>query len=111
MRLIGSIQYGLAVGQDRFSLARVDHGWGEQAETGVAVLLVVPREELLAESAAVLDTAEAVGEIGAILQGSELAFRIGIVVGDVRPAMRLVTPRSARRKATGLEVMTRPRSA
>ena len=46
-------------------------------------------EKLLAESAAVLDAAEAVGKIRPVLQGAELAFRIGVVVGDVRAAVGL----------------------
>jgi hypothetical protein len=61
----------------------MDHGGGEQADTRVTVLLVVPLEKLLAEGAAVLDTAEAIRKVGAVLQSAELAFRIGIVVGNV----------------------------
>src|SRR4051794_7063680 len=53
------------------------------------MLLVVPLEKLLAESTAVLNAAEAVGELGAILHGSKLAFRIRIVVGNIRSAVGL----------------------
>src|ERR1041385_2427907 len=55
----------------------------------MTVLLVVPLEELLAEGATVLDAAEAVWEVGPVLQGSELAFGIRVVVGDVGPAVSL----------------------
>jgi hypothetical protein len=50
-------------------------------------LLVVPLEKLLTEGAAVLDAAEAIRKIRSVLHGSELAFRIGIVVGDIRSAV------------------------
>ncbi len=89
MRLIGGIQHRLAAVQDGFGLAKMHHGRGKQTECRVAVFFVVPAEKLLAEGAAILDAAEAMREIGTVLQGSELAFGIGIVVGNVRPAMRL----------------------
>ena len=38
---------------------------------------------------AVLDAAEAIRKLRAVLHGAELAFRIRIVVEDVRPAVRL----------------------
>ena len=72
------------------------------------MLFVVPLKELLAKCAAVLDTAETIGKFRTILQRSELALRIRIVVGDVRPAVRLGDPKSAIRNATGLDVITRP---
>src|SRR5208283_4387614 len=55
----------------------------------MAVLFVVPLEKLLAEGAAVLDAAEAVRKLRAVLHGAELAFRIRVVVGNIRPAMAL----------------------
>ncbi len=39
---VGSIEHNLARRQDDGSLAEVHHGRGEQAETGVAMLVVVP---------------------------------------------------------------------
>jgi len=56
---------------------------------GVAMLLVVPLKELLAKGAAVLDAAEAIRELRAVLHGAELAFRIRVVVGNIRPAVGL----------------------
>ena len=60
--------------QDGLGLAEMNHGRGQQADAGVAMLLVVPVEELLAKGATVLDAAEAIGELRAVLQGAELAF-------------------------------------
>ena len=56
---------------------------GQQPETGVMVLGVVPGEELLAEAASVFLGAKSVRELRAVLQGFELAFRKRVVVGDV----------------------------
>src|ERR1039457_7673151 len=55
----------------------------------MAVRLVIPLEKLLAEGAAVLDAAESIGELRAVLHGSELAFRIRVVVGNIRSAVAL----------------------
>ena len=50
---------------------------------------VVPGEEGPAERAGVLERAEAVGELGPVLEGLELGLGEGVVVGDVRPAVGL----------------------
>ena len=75
------------MGQDVSSLAVVDHGRRHQAKTRVVVLVVVPLEEGLAETASVFDGAEAVRETRAVFEGAELAFRIRIVIGDVWTAV------------------------
>ena len=64
-------------------------GRGEEADAGVVVLFVVPVEEVDGKSAGVLDRAEAGWEAGPVLQGAELAFRVRVVVGDVRAAVGL----------------------
>src|SRR3954451_7145627 len=51
------------------------------------VLVVVPGEELLAETARILNRAETVRVLRPILHGFEVRFGEGVVVGDVRPAM------------------------
>src|SRR6476620_10060185 len=53
------------------------------------MLFVVPPEELLTKGPAVLDAAETIRKLRAVLHGSELAFRIRIVVGDIRSAVAL----------------------
>ena len=50
------------------------------------MIVVVLGKESLAEGVAVLKAAETIRELGAILQGAEVAFRIRIVVGGVGPA-------------------------
>ena len=62
----------------------MDHVGAQQTESGMAMLVVVPGEELLTEGATVLNGTEAVGELRSVLHGAELAFGIGIVIGDVR---------------------------
>src|SRR6202140_4758650 len=79
---------GALLGQRR-SGAVVDGGRWHQANSAVAVFVVVPVEELLAESASILDRAEAVGEVGSVLQGFELRFGVRIVIRDVRAAVGL----------------------
>ena len=66
----------------------MNRGGGHQAEAGMMVFIVVPAEEGLAKPAGVFDGAEAVREAGALFQGTELTFRIGVVVGDMGPGMR-----------------------
>src|SRR6202171_156427 len=53
------------------------------------MLLVVPREELLAVHARRLDRGEPAGEVGPVLQRLELRLAERVVVGDVRSRMRL----------------------
>ena len=59
------------------------------------------REELLAEGAAVLDAAEAIRELGPVLQSPELAFRIRVVVGNVGAAVGLGDAEVGHQKGDG----------
>src|SRR5437016_2353506 len=70
----------------------------------MAVLLVVPLEERLAEGTAVLDAAEAIWEIRAVLQGTELAFRIRVVIGNIGSAMALGDTQIGHQKGNGLRL-------
>jgi hypothetical protein len=63
MGLAGGVEHRLALGENGLGLAEVHHGRGEQTDAGVAMLVVVPREEPLAEGAGVLNAAEAVGSL------------------------------------------------
>ena len=89
-RCVGRVERGLALGQDLRRLTEVHAGRSEQLEPAVEMLVVVPREELPAEVAGVVVGVEAVGEVGMVFEGFELAFRERVVVGDVRSAVRLV---------------------
>ena len=61
---VGGIEDGLALLEDRGRLAEVDPGGREHANAGVAMVVVVPGEETVAEGVAVLGAAEAVGKSG-----------------------------------------------
>ena len=56
----------------------------------MAVLVIVIPEELVAEDAGVLDGPEPPGERRAVFQCFKLRLRIRVIVGHVRPGMRLV---------------------
>jgi hypothetical protein len=73
--LIRRIEHQLPTPQYGLSVPKVNHLRGEQSDSGMTMFLVVPVEELLAEGAAVLDAAETIRKIRAILQGAKLAFR------------------------------------
>src|SRR2546429_642082 len=74
---------------DDWCLAAMHHGRSHQADPGMAVLIVVPAKKRLAESASILDAAEAIWKLRAVLHSSKLAFRIRVVVGGVRAAVTL----------------------
>ena len=71
---VGDIERPLAVLADGGRQAVVDHGGSHHSDSGVAMIIVIPGEELLTESAAVLDATESVGKLGAVLHGAKLAF-------------------------------------
>lgn len=58
-------------------------------DTGMAVLPVVPNEELDAVRARVGERAKACREAWLVFHGFELCLRVRVVVGDVGPAVRL----------------------
>jgi hypothetical protein len=92
-------------------VAVVDGLGGHHRDPGMAVLAVVPAEELLAERPGVLERAEPVGEARPVLQGLELALGIGLSLETCGREWGLVIPRSASSNATGLELIELPRSA
>ena len=58
-----------------------------QRDTAVAMFFVIPGEKVLAESPAILDGTESLGELRTVLERSELGFRIGVVIADMRAAV------------------------
>lgn len=84
---VSSIQNTLAMSEDGWRLTMVQRRRSKKADPGVVVLFVVPVEEVDGEGTGVLDGAEAGWKAWPILQGSELTFRVRVVVGDVRAAM------------------------
>ena len=73
--------------QDAWRLTVMQGRKSEEADAGVVVLFVVPAEQFDGKSTGVLDRAEAGWEARSILLGAELAFRVGVVIGDVRAAV------------------------
>src|ERR1700746_1811300 len=88
MKLVGNIEQFLSFPQNVCRVAIVHHRRRKQAQAGMAMLLVVPAKKSLTESSAILNAPETVRELRPILQGAELAFRVRIVVRNVRPTMR-----------------------
>ena len=66
------------------------------------MLVVVPVEELAAERARVLDALEAFRELRPVLERLELRFGVGVVVGDVRPAVGLGDAQIGEQEGDGL---------
>jgi hypothetical protein len=83
---VGTLQDLGASGDDRLGVAGVDVGRGQQRDPRVVVLLVVVQtsRRTRGSTRGVLDAAEPVGEGGVVLEGLELALRVGVVVRDVR---------------------------
>jgi len=77
----------------------------------VVVFVVVPLEEIFGPGAGILLTSEPFRIIWLILHGLELAAEYGLSLETCGREYVFVTPRSAIKKATGLEVIELPRSA
>jgi hypothetical protein len=83
----GAIEGVLAGGVDCISLTVMHLIRRHQADASVVMLLIVPVGEAAAERLGILDTAEALWELGLVFHGFEVAFRKRIVVGRMRPAV------------------------
>ena len=64
----------------------------QQRDATVAMLLVIPGEEILAKGTAILDGAEPFRELRAVLEGFELGLRIRVVIADMRSAVGFRNP-------------------
>ena len=87
MNAVSGVQNGAALFDGGGRQTMVNHGRAEQAESGMAMLLVVPGEELLAEGPGVLQRPEAFRESRPVFQSPEMAFRIRVIVGNMRAAV------------------------
>src|SRR5260370_40926108 len=83
----GGVEDGLPLREHGWRLTQVDHGRRQHADSGVAMLEVVPGKESLAMGPAVLNAAEAVREVGTVLERPKLTFREGLVVGKLGAAV------------------------
>ena len=73
---VGGVEDGAPGGVGLLGLAVVDGRRAHQADPGVAVLVVVPAEELAAERARVLDRVEPSGKARPVLERLELRLRV-----------------------------------
>ena len=87
---------------DSVGLSVVDLVWRHQADSEMVVFGVVPLEKPSAEGFGVLDGAEAFGELRLVFAGFEEAFREGIVIGCVGPAMGLGDAQVGEQQGGGL---------
>ncbi len=71
----------------------VKHVGGEQGDAAVMVLVVIPAKERLTERPRILEGPETIRELGAVLEGLELTFRVRIVVGDMGATVGLGDPK------------------
>ena len=62
---------------------------GMQADTRVTMVAVVPIKEIPTKVSGLLDGAYTSREFWTVLEGLELGLRVGIVVTDMRPRVRL----------------------
>jgi len=85
--LVGVVEGTLASVADVAGLSVVDVGWGVVGDAGVAVMVVVVVEELGAECSGLFEVGEVHRERRAVLQGFEVGFGVGVVVGDVGSAV------------------------
>lgn len=85
--LVGLLQDLAALDLQGLGCAIVDGVRGHQADATVAMVVVVPVEEMLTMSPGILERSEALREVWPILQGLELRLRVRVVVRDVRTAV------------------------
>jgi hypothetical protein len=98
----GAVEGGLACGLDCVGLTVMHLVGRHQADAGMVMILIVPIEESSAERLDILNAAEAPWKLRLVLHRLEVAFREGIVVGGVRPAVRPGDAEISEQKRRGL---------
>jgi hypothetical protein len=83
MSAVSSIENGAPLFNRLRRQTIMNHSGGEKTQPGMAVLVVVPGEELLGERPGVLQTPKAFREAGPVFQSPEVTFRIRVVIGDI----------------------------
>jgi len=71
---VGVEQDDTPLAADRLGAAVVDVGRRVEPDARMTMVVVIPTKEANTVGAGVLETAEAVGELGSIVEGPELAF-------------------------------------
>jgi len=85
---IGVEQDDSALFSDRFGPAVVDVGGGMKSNARMTMIVVIPSEKSGTVGMGVFEAAEAIGEVGSVLEGPELRFTERIVITDMGPAER-----------------------
>jgi len=86
---VGSLEHDLAFGIARFGKSMMHVVRSHEPDPGMPMFIIVPSEEIHTVHPGVLDGVEVLREIGPVLHRLELRFRKWVVVGRVRPRMRL----------------------
>lgn len=89
MELVSDIEDRLPLRDEFGCLAIVDCGGSQQVQRGMVMLVVVPGEEVLAETARILDRAKSIRIVRPVLHGFEVRFRERVVVADMGAAVSL----------------------
>src|SRR3954447_16390456 len=89
MGCVGGVEDAGALVADDLGEAVVDVSGGVKAEPGMAMLVVVPAEEVHAVRSRGFDRGESGGEVGPVLQRLELRFAERVVIRDVGPGVGL----------------------
>ena len=108
---VGVVEHGGALVAHDLGGAVVDIGGGVQAQPGMAMLLVVPRKKTWQCARAASIEANWPGKSGRYFRVLNWASEYGLSSETCGRLWDWVTPRSASRNATGLEVIEEPRSA
>lgn len=101
MVLVGGLQHLLSVLIDRLRLTQVQHRRCQQADATMVVVVVIPIEEGLTETASIFHRTKELGKLGLVLEGLELRFGEGIVIGDIRTRVGLSHPSIREQEGNG----------
>ena len=92
MSSVSGVENDAAAVNGRSRQTMMNHCRRKKAQAGMAVMIVIPGEELLAERTGILERPKAFGEARPVFQSAEVAFRIRVVVGDMGAAVGLGNP-------------------
>ena len=84
---VGEVQYLAATFSDQFGAPVVDIGRSVEPDARVTVVVVIPTEEPAAVVMGVLKRPEHLWEVRPVLEGPEVALRVGVVVTHVGSGM------------------------
>jgi len=68
----------------------MDISGSQESKAHMVVLVLVPVEELRKEAPRLVDGRKSLGEVSSVLEGLELGFREGVVIGSVGTRVTLL---------------------